>query len=90
MPLVSTNIKIDPVLKQDAQRLFDDLDINLSTAVNLFLRQAVREQAIPFRVGVPVPNAVTRAAMDDAANGRDLHGPFESVAALMEALNAEA
>lgn len=51
MPAVSTNIKIDPMVKQEAQALFDSLGMNLSTAVNIFLRQSIREQAIPFRIG---------------------------------------
>ena len=53
MTPVTTSIKIDPDLKQQAQSLFESLGLNLSSAVNLFLRQAVREQAIPFRVGEP-------------------------------------
>lgn len=47
----STNIKIDPELKQQAQKLFSELGMDMTTAVNIFLRQAVREQAIPFRIG---------------------------------------
>lgn len=43
----STNIKIDPELKQQAQKLFSELGMDMTTAVNIFLRQAVREQAIP-------------------------------------------
>ena len=53
MTAVSTNIKIDPVVKQRAQVLFDSLGMNLSTAVNVFLKQSIREQAIPFRIGDP-------------------------------------
>lgn len=51
MSTVSTNIKLDPAVKQQAQILFDDLGMNLSTAVNIFLKQAIKEQAIPFRIG---------------------------------------
>ncbi len=53
MPAVSTNIKIDPVVKQQAQALFSDMGMSLSTAVNIFLKQSIREQAIPFRIGDP-------------------------------------
>lgn len=49
----STNIKIDPDLKRQAQQLFADLGMDMTTAINVFLRQAVREQAIPFRIGAP-------------------------------------
>ena len=50
MATVSTNVKIDPAVKVQAQELFERLGMNLSTAVNIFLRQAIREQAIPFTI----------------------------------------
>lgn len=53
MATVSTNIKLDPEVKEQAQLLFDNLGMSLSTAVNIFLKQAIREQSIPFRVGDP-------------------------------------
>ncbi len=65
MSTVSTNIKIDTDLKKESQVLFENLGLNLSTAVNMFLRQAVREQAIPFRVGAPVPNDETMDALQE-------------------------
>ena len=89
MAAISTNIKIDPQLKQESQTLFESLGLNLSTAVNLFLRQAVREQAIPFRVGMPLPNAVTIKAIEDARKGIGLSRGFSSVDELMEDLNAD-
>ena len=53
MSVVSTNIKLDPVVKQQAQALFSELGMNLSTAVNIFLKQAIREHSIPFHIGDP-------------------------------------
>lgn len=89
MSSVSTTIKIDPVLKQEAQELLESFGLNLSTAVNMFLRQVVREQAIPFRVGNPIPNAETLQAIEDVQNGVGLSRPFNSVEELMEDLNAD-
>ena len=89
MTPVSTNIKIDPILKEQAQDLFESLGMNLTTAVNIFLRQSVREQAIPFRIGEPVPNAETLQAIRDARNGVGLSRGFTSVKELMEDLNAD-
>lgn len=63
MALKSTNIKIEENLKKQSQQLFSDLGLDMTTAVNIFLRQAVREQAIPFRIGEPVPNAETLEAL---------------------------
>ena len=89
MTPVSTNIKIDPDLKRESQALFEQLGLNLSTAINMFLRQSVREQAIPFRVGNPLPNRETVQAIEDARKGIGLSRGFSSVAELMEDLNAD-
>lgn len=65
MSKVSTNINLDPSLKKSAQDLFSDLGLDLTTAVTLFLKQAVREQAIPFEIKRDAPNAETIAAMNE-------------------------
>ncbi len=88
MKNVNVTLRVDEDLKKQAEALFTELGLNLTTAFNIFLRQSVREQQIPFRVSKNVPNAVTLAAMDAAEKGEDLYGPFESVSDLMEALNA--
>ena len=63
MALQTTTIKIDKELKENAFRFFSDFGMDMGTAVTIFLRQAVREQAIPFRVGNPVPNRETLEAL---------------------------
>ncbi|MBQ9783635.1 MAG: type II toxin-antitoxin system RelB/DinJ family antitoxin [Clostridia bacterium] len=50
MAKVSTNITIDAETKARAQALLADLGLDLSTAVNIFLRQMVYENAIPFEI----------------------------------------
>lgn len=69
MSPVSTNIKIDPELKRQAQALFNEMGMTLTTAINIFLKQAVRENAIPFKVGLNVPNEETLVAI---AEGEEL------------------
>ena len=88
MKNVNVTFRIDDTLKKQADALFAELGMNLSTAFNIFLRQSVREQQLPFKVSKNVPNAVTLAAMDAAETGEDIYGPFEDVSSLMEALNA--
>ena len=46
----SMNLRIDKNLKKDAEALFDSLGINMTTAINIFLRQSVRDQGIPFQI----------------------------------------
>lgn len=46
---VSTNINIDSQTKKEAVEVLNELGMNLSTAVNIFLKQLVREKALPFK-----------------------------------------
>ena len=50
MAKISTSISIDADVKAQAQELFAELGLDLSTAVNLFLRQCIYEDGIPFLV----------------------------------------
>lgn len=88
MKSVNVTFRVDENLKAQADALFAELGMSLSTAFNIFLRQSVREQQIPFAISKNVPNAVTLAAMEAAENDEDIYGPFDSVDSLMEALNA--
>lgn len=45
-----TTIKIDDETKKEAQILFKSLGMNLSTAINIFLKQSIKEQGIPFYI----------------------------------------
>ena len=88
MAKVSTSISIDADVKAKAQELFAELGMDLSTAFNVFLRQAIYEHGIPFEIRREIPNETTLKAMDDAENEENMFGPFDSVAEMMEALNA--
>ena len=88
MKNVNVTLRVDEDLKKQAELLFSELGLNLTTAFNIFLRQSVREQQIPFKVSRNVPNAVTLAAIEASEREEDLYGPYDSVSDLMEALNA--
>lgn len=75
----STNISIrmDSELKAQADALFAELGMNLSTAFNIFVRQSIREGRIPFDISLNQPNRETIAAMLEAeriANDRSVKG----------------
>ena len=61
--VTSVSFRIDTDLKNQADALFANLGLNMNTAFNMFLRQAVREGRIPFDVTTHVPNKETVAAM---------------------------
>lgn len=48
MPSTNVNIRIDIETKKEAEELFDSLGIKMTTAINIFLKQAIREKGIPF------------------------------------------
>ena len=60
----------------------------IENQINIYLKKAISEQGIPFDVTREVPNSVTMKAIADSENREDVYGPFDSVEALMEALNA--
>ena len=53
-------------LKAQADALFTELGMNLTTAFNIFVRQSLREGGIPFEVRLEQPNKETVAAMLEA------------------------
>jgi DNA-damage-inducible protein J len=59
------SIRMDVELKKQAEQLFSDLGMNMTTAFNIFLRQAVRQQRIPFDVALETPNPETLAAFEE-------------------------
>ena len=66
MATVNTSIKIDEETKREAQKLFKDLGLSLSTAINIFLKQAVREKGIPFYINSLPENSELAQAFEEA------------------------
>ncbi len=60
------SIRMDSNLKSQAEALFGELGMNLSTAFNIFVRQSLREGRIPFDISLNQPNKETIAAMMEA------------------------
>jgi DNA-damage-inducible protein J len=60
------SIRMDADLKTQADALFAELGMNLSTAFNIFVRQSIREGRIPFDISLNQPNAETIAALMEA------------------------
>ena len=72
MATVNMSIRMDTELKKQADAMLSDMGLNMTTAMNMFLRQVVRQGKIPFEIATDIPNAETLAAMkevDDMING---------------------
>ena len=66
MATAPTQIRIDADIKKQATDLFNDLGLDMSRAVNLFLHQCVLRGGLPFRVEMPRYTQRTLDAMDEA------------------------
>ncbi len=54
----------EKVVKDQAEEIFNELGLNMTTAINMFLRTAIREHGIPFDLKLDVPNDTTAAAIE--------------------------
>lgn len=63
--MTTINIRVDENLKKQASELFSDLGLDMSTAINIFLRQSVMRDGIPFEIVREIPNAETAAAIKE-------------------------
>lgn len=82
------NIRTDKTTKSQAEKLFDSFGMSMSTAINVFLKQAVREQRIPFDINNEVPNALTEQVLKESEEGKNLSPTYDSISDLMDALHA--
>ncbi len=64
---------MDSDIKKQCETLYGELGINLTTAINVFLRQSLRAGGFPFEVKLERPNKETIAAMLEAE--RIAHDP---------------
>ena len=62
--MATVTARVDENVKKEAETLFKKMGLNMSTAMNLFLKKCILEQGIPFEL--KVPNRETRKAMQEA------------------------
>ena len=94
MAASTTNISIrmDAETKAKAQVMLADLGMDLSTAVNIFLRQMLYEGGIPFSITRDVPNKITLEAMKEAQEmyrSPEKYKKYDSVDSMMEDILGE-
>lgn len=66
MDTANLNVRIDRDVKAAAEKLFSEMGLTMTTAVNIFLRQSIHENGLPFRVTLaPSFNAATVTAIDE-------------------------
>lgn len=89
MSQVNVTIRMDRTLKSEAEKLFRELGLNMTTAFTIFTKTAVREQRIPFELSLSNLNDQTLKAIRDVEAGNNLSASFNTVDELVESLDAE-
>ncbi len=87
MPKTSMSIRLDSEVNEQAQQVFNHLGMDMTTAINIFLRQAIQYQGLPFDVRLDENQKLLQVVMDVDQN-RNMSQSFESVSDLMEDLRA--
>ena len=87
MSKMSMSIHLDSEVKEQAQQVFNHLGMDMTTAINIFLRQAIQYQGLPFDVRLD-ENRKLLQVLTDVDQHRNMSQSFESVSNLMEDLRA--
>ncbi|HEU4259685.1 TPA: type II toxin-antitoxin system RelB/DinJ family antitoxin [Streptococcus pneumoniae] len=87
MSKMSISIRLDSEVKEQVQQVFSNLGMDMTTAINIFLRQAIQYQGLPFDVRLD-ENRKLLQALTDLDQNRNMSQSFESVSDLMEDLRA--
>ena len=87
MSKTSMSIRLDSEVKEQAQQVFSNLGMDMTTAINIFLRQAIQYQGLPFDVRLD-ENRKLLEVLTDLDQNRNMSQSFESVSELMEDLRA--
>ena len=87
--MATISIRVDDEIKAQAQELFNSIGMDLSTALNVFLRQSIAFGGIPFTIRQPRFNAETEQVIREAHEGKGLSKAYDSVEELRKDLDAE-
>lgn len=83
------NIRMDKEVKEHAQQIFSELGMDMTTAVNVFLRQTIRCNGLPFALRLDTPNGETLAAIREVQQMKkdpSIGKSYTDVDAMMEEL----
>lgn len=81
------HIRIEPTIKQKAEKTLNDLGLSITDAINVFLNQVILNDGIPFEIKKPRYNKETMQTLDDAKNNKNVSRTFDSVDKMFEELD---
>lgn len=86
--MATINIRTDLETKKEAEQLFEEFGLSMTSAINVFLKQVIREKRIPFEIGYENPNELTANVLKEAEEGKNLSPVYDSIEEMMDSLHA--
>lgn len=72
------HIRIEPIVKQKAEKTLNELGMSIAEAINVFLNQVILNDGIPFEIKKPKFNKESIKAIEDAKKERNLSKTFKN------------
>ena len=88
--LTKLTVMVDYVLKQESEMLFEDLGLDIDSAINMFLTKCVKTSSIPFKIKEPNPSRKLKKALkelDYMEKHPEKYKAYNSVEELFQDLN---
>lgn len=63
--ITNLNIRIDRATKESAEKVFEEMELNMTSAITMFLRQTVRDRHLPFTVDLNAYGPGTIRAIEE-------------------------
>ena len=96
MKTANYNIRLDPIVKTQAEETFAGFGLNLSEAINVFLHMSIKQRGFPFEIREPRVSVETLLAMqeteqilDEYINRTRTPKTFSSAREMFEAMDLE-
>lgn len=83
------HIRVEPSVKQRAEKTLNELGLSITEAINVFLNQVILYDGIPFEIRKPRFNKETIEAIEDTKKGKNLSKTFDSVEEMFDELDKE-
>ena len=87
MAQTNISIRIDESIKKQFDEFCEEIGMNMTTAINIFIKRVLREQRIPFALSISDYNKETQNAIEDAENGIGLSKVYNNIDELFEDLD---
>lgn len=88
MATTNLNIRTEKEIKDEAEKIYSELGLTMTAAINLFLRASIRQSGIPFDLTLNRPNAETLSAIEEGRRiaADDAHLAYKTMEELKAAL----